>query len=74
MPKTMKLAAKDLESPENRREYTVCIVGCGRTGLVTAALFIKAGFKVIGVDSNRHIVHQLKKGKSPQSLNLPNIM
>lgn len=67
MPKTMKLSAKDLESPEIRREYTVCIVGCGRTGLVTAALFIKAGFNVIGVDSSRHIVHQLKKGKSPFS-------
>jgi nucleotide sugar dehydrogenase len=61
----MKLAAKDLQSPENRKKTTICIVGCGRTGLVTASLFIKASFKVIGVDSSRHIIHQLKKGKSP---------
>lgn len=65
MSNTMKLAAKDLESPENRSEFTACIVGCGRTGLVTSSLFVKANFKVIGVDSSRHIVHQLKKRKSP---------
>ena len=60
----MKLAGKDLESPDKRREYTVCVVGCGRTGLVTACLFIEAGFNVIGVDSSSHTVHQLQKGKS----------
>ena len=65
MPKIMKLAGKELESPEKRQEYTVCVVGCGRTGLVTASLFAEAGFKVVGVDSSRHIVHQLKRGKSP---------
>ena len=61
----MKLAPKDLESPEQRREYTVCTLGCGRKGLVTASLFTEAGFSVIGVDSNRHTIHQLKRGKSP---------
>ncbi len=61
----MKLAPKDVESQEQRREYTVCIVGCGRKGLVTASLFAEAGFNVIGVDSNRHTIHQLKRGKSP---------
>jgi UDP-N-acetyl-D-mannosaminuronic acid dehydrogenase len=65
MSRIMKLAAKDLESPEKRREYTVCVVGCGRTGLVTACLFAEAGFNVIGVDSSSHTVHQLKRGKSP---------
>ena len=61
----MKLAGKDLNLPEKRQEYNVCVVGCGRTGLVTACLFVEAGFKVIGVDSSSHIVHQLKKGISP---------
>ena len=65
MFRVMKLAGKDLESPEKRREITVCVVGCGRTGLVTACLFAEAGFNVIGVDSSSHTVHQLKKGKSP---------
>jgi UDP-N-acetyl-D-mannosaminuronic acid dehydrogenase len=61
----MKLAGKDLESPDKRREIAVCVVGCGRTALVTACLFIEAGFNVIGVDSSSHTVHQLQKGKSP---------
>jgi len=65
MSKVMKLAGKDLESPEKRREYTACIVGCGRTGLVTACLFAEAGFKVICVDSSSHTVHLLKRRKSP---------
>ncbi|MFA5364283.1 MAG: nucleotide sugar dehydrogenase [Candidatus Bathyarchaeia archaeon] len=65
MSKAMQLTEKDLETPEKRQEYTVCVVGCGRTGLVTSCLLVEAGFKVVGVDSSRHIVHQLKKGKSP---------
>ena len=65
MSRVMKLAGKDLESPEKRREYTVCVVGCGRTGLVTACLFAEAGFNVICVDSSRITVHQLQKRKSP---------
>ena len=60
----MKLTSQDVESPIKRREITVSIVGCGRIGLVTACLFAEAGFNVIGVDSNRHTVHQLKRGKS----------
>ncbi|MBT8171319.1 nucleotide sugar dehydrogenase, partial [Candidatus Bathyarchaeota archaeon] len=67
MPKAMKLSTKDLESPENRSKYSVCVVGCGRTGLVTISLFLKSDFNVVGVDSNRHIIHQLNKGKSPFS-------
>jgi UDP-N-acetyl-D-mannosaminuronic acid dehydrogenase len=65
MSKIMKLTGKDLESQEKRQEITVSIVGCGRTGLVTASLFAEASFKVICVDSSSHTVHQLKKRKSP---------
>lgn len=65
MSNAMKLAGKDLESPEKRKEYPVCVVGSGRTSLVTACLFAEAGFNVVAVDSSSHTVHQLKKGKSP---------
>ena len=65
MSAIMKLASKDVETPEKRREYTVGIVGCGRKGLVTACLFTEADFNVISVDSNHHTIHQLKMGKSP---------
>ncbi len=65
MSRVMKLVGKDLESPDKRREYTACVVGCGRTGIVSACLFAEAGFKVICVDSSSHTVHLLKKRKSP---------
>jgi UDP-N-acetyl-D-mannosaminuronic acid dehydrogenase len=65
MSRVMKLAGKDLESPEKRREYTACIVGCGKTGMISACLFAEAGFKVICVDSSSHTVHLLKRRKSP---------
>jgi nucleotide sugar dehydrogenase len=65
MSNLMKLAGKDLESLEKRREYTVCIVGCGRTSLVTASLFAEANFNVVCVDSSSQTIHQLKKRKSP---------
>ena len=65
MSRVMKLAGKDLESPEKRREYTVCVIGHRRTGLVTACLFAEAGFKVICVDSSSNTVRLLKNKKSP---------
>ncbi len=65
MSRVMNLARKDLESLETRREYTACVIGCGRTGMITACLFAEAGFKVICVDSNSHTIHLLKKRKSP---------
>jgi UDP-N-acetyl-D-mannosaminuronic acid dehydrogenase len=65
MSRVMKIAAKDLESQEKRREIAVCVVGLGRSDLVTACLFAEAGFNVTGVDSSSHTVHQLKRGQSP---------
>jgi len=65
MPNIMKLASSDLDSPEKRSLYNICVVGCGRTGLATAALFADTGFNVVAVDSSRHIIHQLRSGKSP---------
>jgi nucleotide sugar dehydrogenase len=65
MTKAMTLTGKDIQSPEKRQELTVCVVGCGRTSLVTASLFAEAGFKIIAVDSGSHTIHQLKKRKSP---------
>jgi UDP-N-acetyl-D-mannosaminuronate dehydrogenase len=65
MTKAMTLTGKDLQLPEKRQELTVCVVGCGRTSLVTASLFAEAGFKIIAVDSGSHTIHQLKKRKSP---------
>jgi len=61
----MKLEASDLDSQEKRAKFTVCVVGCGRIGLPTACIFAEAGYRVIGVDADPHIVSLLKKGKTP---------
>ncbi|PVX27436.1 MAG: hypothetical protein CW716_02305 [Candidatus Bathyarchaeum sp.] len=65
MSRVMKLGGKDLETQQQLQQLTLCVVGCGRTSLITACLFAEAGFKVVAVDSNSHIIHQLKKRKSP---------
>jgi len=61
----MKVEASDLDSPEKRAKYTVCVVGCGRIGLPMSCLFAEAGFRVVGVDANPNVVGLLKKGRVP---------
>ncbi len=65
MSTAMTLEEGDLDAPEKRKKYTVCIVGCGRIGLPTACLFAEAGFKVIGADVNSQVAALLHKGKAP---------
>jgi len=65
MAVTTKLAREDIDTPQKREKYTICVVGCGRVGLPIACLFAQAGFMVIGVDFDQRIVNLLKKGKSP---------
>jgi len=43
----------------------ICVVGLGYIGLPTACYLAKAGYKVIGVDTNEKIVQTLKGGKAP---------
>ena len=61
----MKVEACDLDTPGKRNKYTVSVEGLGRIGLPTACLFAEAGFRVIGTDSDQHVVSLLKKGKTP---------
>ena len=43
----------------------ICVVGLGYIGLPTACYLAKAGFKVIGVDTNKEKIRILKEGKTP---------
>ncbi|MEM2914287.1 MAG: nucleotide sugar dehydrogenase [Candidatus Bathyarchaeia archaeon] len=65
MPNAMSLREGDLDTVEMRGKYTVTVLGCGRMGLPMACLFAEACFKVICLDTNQHIVNQIKKGVSP---------
>ena len=67
MIKAMMLKEKDLETFEERNNYVITVVGCGRMGLPTACLFADTGFKVICFDSDPYVVNQINKGESPFS-------
>ena len=45
------------------RKASVCVVGLGRIGLPTAAMFASAGLKVLGADINPAVVVSLNEGK-----------
>src|SRR5579875_3108989 len=42
---------------------SICVVGLGRIGLPTAAMFANSGLNVIGADINPAVVFTLNKGK-----------
>lgn len=61
----MNVQEEDIDSFEKCRNYTVSIIECGNIGVLHACLFADAGFKVVGVNANPHIVKLLKTGRSP---------
>lgn len=48
----------------NTNNRTVCVIGLGYVGLPTAAVIAKAGFKVLGVDTNKDVVESIKAGRA----------
>jgi len=44
-------------------KITISVVGLGRIGLPTAAIFSRAGARVLGVDINREVVKSVNRGK-----------
>jgi UDP-N-acetyl-D-mannosaminuronic acid dehydrogenase len=65
MSTAMTWKETDVDTAEKRNEYTVSVIGCGRTGISTIYLFANAKFRVIGVDSDPYIINLLKRGKIP---------
>lgn len=55
----------DLENAQERRKYTVCIVGCGQNGVLYAGFFGEAGFNLICLDVDQTVTNLLAKGKAP---------
>jgi len=63
--KPINLTEKDLDTAEKRSKYTLTVVGLNRIRLSTACLFADVGFKVLGVDTNKHVVNSVRKGECP---------
>jgi nucleotide sugar dehydrogenase len=64
MPAVLHLKPEEIDTNEKRGKYTVCVVGCEEKGVLYAAAFADAGFKVICTDADQTIVKHLAKGKS----------
>jgi len=47
-----------------RKEATISVIGLGRVGLVTATMFAKSGFQVVGVDIKPEVVEAVSSGRS----------
>lgn len=47
---------------KKQKNPKICIIGLGYIGLPTAAVLTSAGYKVLGVDINDTVVHNLKEG------------
>jgi nucleotide sugar dehydrogenase len=61
----MDMSSKEIEKGIRRGEQKLCVIDLTRIGLSVACLFAEVGAKVIGVDSNLHIVKTVSSGKSP---------
>ncbi len=64
-PTILDVKKGDLANSRQRSEYTICITGCRRNGVLHACLFAKAGFNIICADTDRATVDRIGTGKTP---------
>ncbi|MHA1378152.1 MAG: nucleotide sugar dehydrogenase [Candidatus Helarchaeota archaeon] len=60
----IKLNDDQIKRALKEGKITVSVIGLGRIGLPTAAIFADNGINVIGVDKNNKIIEMLKNGKN----------
>jgi UDP-N-acetyl-D-glucosamine dehydrogenase len=62
---TVTVSADSLSSRIRSREATVAVVGLGLVGLAQAASFMRAGFRVLGLDIDAERITTLSNGARP---------
>jgi len=67
MPAALHLKPDEIDTNEKRGKYTASVIGCEQKGVLYAAAFAEAGFKVICTDADQTLVKRLAKGKTPFS-------
>jgi UDP-N-acetyl-D-mannosaminuronic acid dehydrogenase len=55
---------RELIEKIRRRETQITVIGLGHVGLVTAVMFAKSGFKVLGVDVKPEVIEAVSSGRS----------
>jgi nucleotide sugar dehydrogenase len=58
----MSLSNEEILDALKNQKIVVCVVGLGRVGLPTAAIFANSGFKVLGVDIDEKVVSGINSG------------
>jgi nucleotide sugar dehydrogenase len=64
MPAVLNLKPDEIDSSEKRSKYTVCVIGCGRKGVLFVNAFADAGFKVVFSDADPSVIKKVAKGKT----------
>lgn len=59
----MNLSKQEVAKSVKDGKITVCVIGLGRVGLPTAAVFAEVGAQVIGADINPDVVQLVKAGR-----------
>jgi nucleotide sugar dehydrogenase len=59
----MNLSKQAVMKAVKNGKLKVCVIGLGRIGLPTAAMFAKAGAQVIGADTNSKVVQLVNSGR-----------
>jgi UDP-N-acetyl-D-glucosamine dehydrogenase len=65
---TLTVSADHVSSRIRSREATVAVVGLGLVGVAQAGVFMRAGFRVLGIDVNSERVGALSNGARPADL------
>ena len=61
----MEMNEAEVSTNLKKGKLTIGVIGVGRIGLPTAAVFADAGAKVIGADSNKDVVEAINHGETP---------
>jgi UDPglucose 6-dehydrogenase len=59
----LELNPRNVRSSLARGKIKIAVIGLGRIGLPTAALFAKSGGKVVGLDISDHVVNETNNGR-----------
>ena len=70
----MNIREVDVDTPQKRQRFTIEVIGSRSTLLQHVCAFAKAGFRVVAVDVNHHLINLLKKNTISSTDSMLNIL
>ncbi len=65
MPAVVTLKTQDVDSPQKRAQFKVCVLGCGLKGVFYSLAFAEAGFQVVCTDADQSVIKRISKASVP---------